>query len=58
MEMQNAKEFNKFDVVCYDTLQSINAKEASKAMVRAERMKKRKVGLQPGAAGQGGPGLQ
>ncbi len=42
LEKQENKEFNRFDNVCYDTLQSINAKEATKAMIRAERMKKRR----------------
>ncbi len=32
LEKQDNKEFNKFDNVCYDTLQSINAKEATKAI--------------------------
>ncbi len=42
LERQDNKEFNKFDNVCYDTLSNINSKEASKAIVRAERMRKRK----------------
>lgn len=32
MEKQDNKDFNKFDVVCYDTLQSINQKEAMRVM--------------------------
>ena len=33
------KDFNNFDGVCYGTLQSINAKEAKKAMVRAQKQR-------------------
>jgi hypothetical protein len=32
LEKQENKEFNRFDNVCYDTLQSINQKEAMKAI--------------------------
>ena len=37
------RDFNKFDEVCYDTLMDINAKEAMKAMIRVERMRKRRA---------------
>jgi hypothetical protein len=37
VEVQENKEFNKFEGVCYDTLQSINKKEATKALAWAER---------------------
>lgn len=39
-DKQNAKEFNKFESINVGALQYINAKEAKKAIVRAEKMNK------------------
>lgn len=39
-DKQNAKEFNKFESINIGALQYINAKEAKKAIVRAEKMNK------------------